>query len=412
MNRITNCYYTIQSRVTDRSCVRVEIWECVSPIPVCKAKAGQAFMSASAIAAARLQMARDRNVQQRREPLPIAADIRIRQALLAHDSGSHALSPSCTFEQLTPCSHEQPLSAAASELFSSHTAYHLPRPGSRDYDTVHRFCLAGYSLALNDGLKRFALGKERKARLSSDAKDECRNGNGTLPHPRDRSDAGVLISNEGGFQSYPDLFDFADLLELEPAKNVSLNEWGRAEFTDENVAGRRKCLELHRLTSAAVDELQSEASQAPQGRSTHVTHHSLHKANAWLNVNRAGDENLMHVHNSCRWSAVYYVTASPQSADKLDGQLLLRSGAKKRSDGQPASAGSYAFMAVPPVPGTLWLFPGSVPHRVLGMTLQAGIADKQGRLAAEERGQWAPRISIAINFIDAVASPTRMMIPR
>ena len=138
----------------------------------------------------------------------------------------------------------------------------------------------------------------------------------------------------------------------------------------------------------------------------------LHNANAWLNVNRAGDENLMHVHNSCRWSAVYYVTASPQSADKLDGQLLLRSGAKKRSDGQPASAGSYAFMAVPPVPGTLWLFPGSVPHRVLGMTLQAGIADKQGRLAAEERGQWAPRISIAINFIDAVASPTRMMIPR
>ena len=182
---------------------------------------------------------------------------------------------------------------------------------------------------------------------------------------------------------------------------VVLNEWGRAEFDDENVKGRRHCQELHSMASAAIDELGclSIVSKNAGAVGTSSLMRPLHKANAWLNVNRANDQNLMHVHNSCRWSGTYYVAAPPDSTEKLDGRLIFRAGSKRRADGQP-SAASHSFMTVPPTPGSLWLFPGSIPHRVLGSTMVPG---KYQKVEATERGMWAPRISVAINFLDALA---------
>ena len=376
-------------------------------------------MSASAIAAARLSKARRNDLAAAGEVALDSTEAsrrgrqRLHTALLAHDSGAHALNPSAAFEPLLQGDGiVQPLSSAAARLFSSHVTFSLPSTDdSSIHDAVHKFTLAAdRSAKLNDGLRKFALSKERKAvaaRKVGVMQDQARNGQGALPHPKDRSLAGVLISNEGGFQSYPDLFDYADLLDQLPGAaarqttTVVLNEWGRAEFDDENVKGRRHCQELHSMASAAIDELGclSIVSKNAGAVGTSSLMRPLHKANAWLNVNRADDTNLMHVHNSCRWSGTYYVAAPPDSTEKLDGRLIFRAGCKRRADGQP-SAASHSFMTVPPTPGSLWLFPGSIPHRVLGSTMVPG---KYQKVEATERGMWAPRISVAINFLDALA---------
>ena len=41
---------------------------------------------------------------------------------------------------------------------------------------------------------------------------------------------------------------------------------------------------------------------------------SCHASHAWLNVNRRGDSNEMHVHEPRRWSAVYFVAGLPGGA--------------------------------------------------------------------------------------------------
>lgn len=377
-------------------------------------------MSASAIAAARLKNARERRLQEIAGELGVLsaeASRRLHTALLAHDSGAHALNPSSRFEPLMQDGVEHALSVPGARLFSSHKTFQLPRSDqSPGFDTVHHLVLApDHSAKLNEGLKQFALVKERQAKAASRAgtsPDECRNGSGALPHPKNRSTAGVLISNEGGFQSYSDLFDYADLLDqLGPHEGraavrqttaLELNEWGRAEFDEASVRGRRHCHELHRVASAALDELGCTpmANAAPHSLHPENPSHSLHRANAWLNVNRATDNNIMHMHNAQKWSATYYVAAPPETSEKLDGRLLFRSGTKRRADGQPSPI-SHSFMTVPPDPGSLWLFPGSVPHRVLGFTMAGG--GRAQKVDQAERGMWAPRISIAINFIDAMA---------
>ena len=204
-------------------------------------------MSASAIAAARLSKARRNDLAAAGEVALDSTEAsrrgrqRLHTALLAHDSGAHALNPSAAFEPLLQGDGiVQPLSSAAARLFSSHVTFSLPSTDdSSIHDAVHKFTLAAdRSAKLNDGLRKFALSKERKAvaaRKVGVMQDQARNGQGALPHPKDRSLAGVLISNEGGFQSYPDLFDYADLLDQLPGAaarqttTVVLNEWGRAD---------------------------------------------------------------------------------------------------------------------------------------------------------------------------------------
>ena len=103
---------------------------------------------------------------------------------------------------------------------------------------------------------------------------------------------------------------------------------------------------------------------------------------------------------------------------------------------------SHCFVAVPPTPGKLWIFPGSVPHCVLGCD-EGGAIDGEPATGAARDGASASvegmahamaglgmpdaaaatvglgndepawdddveaRISIAINFTDATAPPPR-----
>ena len=377
-------------------------------------------MSASTIAAARLRHQVDRSDQHQRLPgaLGLLEEARVRSALLAFDSGQLSLPEAATFEPLLPTGTDRPiLDPAAVEIFASHTTFDMPRFGSDAVDVAHRFCLRDGGARLNQGLKKYALHMERYARRSGAEPERLISGVHMLPHPRDRSASGVHISNRGGFQSYPDLFDYFDLLDCVQAAglasgrlargrektppavaNFVLNEWGRAAFGQDDLDGRRFCQELHRVACAAIDDLQRASGggagppEANAGRPGSVANFS-HRANAWLNVNRADDVNLMHVHQQGRLSATYYVAGSQPAEHSLDGRLVFRTGARKRHKGE-ASPASHAYMSVPPVPGTLWLFPGSVPHRVFGMSGASGQQDCT-------RGMWAPRISVALNFLDA-----------
>jgi len=203
------------------------------------------------------------------------------------------------------------------------------------------------------------------------------------------SAAGVQLSNQGGFQSYHDLFT-------------------------EQVGKKRKhsyrhCRKLHALFSAAMDQVVGEI---PRGSSSHDGRpaHELHEAVAWCNVNSDEDSNSIHVHDRKRWSAVYFVSEGEPNApgfpNPLGGHLVFRCGPRSdvSSAGDDAShvehhhtharRASQTYFAVHPVPGSFWIFPGSIPHLVLGSTLPAGVTKALSR-----------RISIAINCVDATPSP-------
>jgi hypothetical protein len=383
---------------------------------------------AASIAAARLQHGSDRQ----RTPVLLSSQdsIRVNNAVRAMDSGALRLQPGATIEPLTSTGAEVPLEGEARKDFANHHTFEVPREEADGVDTVHRFFIRpDESLTtMNETLKRMALGKEKKARASGAMPAQYRSilqqddfaSRPRLPPPGRRADAGVSISNEGGFQSYPDLLDFADFLEHAPPPGQSwtanqgaanglrqgqrlpdrssppfeLNAHGISELGDkDSIAGRRSCHALHRIASAAINEIE---------RSAHCGRtnlQSLHAANAWLNVNRADDTNLMHVHCNERWSAIYYVAASPSSDLSLDGRLLFRGGSKRKLPAHMQSSSpiaSHTYMTVAPIPGSLWLFPGSMPHRVLGML------GAKGARAEGSRGMWPPRISVAMNFLDAI----------
>ena len=187
-------------------------------------------MSASTIAAARLRHQVDRSDQHQRLPgaLGLLEEARVRSALLAFDSGQLSLPEAATFEPLLPTGTDRPiLDPAAVEIFASHTTFDMPRFGSDAVDVAHRFCLRDGGARLNQGLKKYALHMERYARRSGAEPERLISGVHMLPHPRDRSASGVHISNRGGFQSYPDLFDYFDLLDCVQAAGLASGRLAR-----------------------------------------------------------------------------------------------------------------------------------------------------------------------------------------
>ena len=104
------------------------------------------------------------------------------------------------------------------------------------------------------------------------------------------------------------------------------------------------------------------------------------------------------------------------------GYLVFRGG-KPRCDDEEAEEdearanASHCYFAVPPVPGTLWLFPGTVPHCVLPIVPGHGQQEEGvGGAGGGSGGAGGPddhealdprtaRISFAINFDDACPEP-------
>ena len=341
-------------------------------------------------------------------------------ALRASESRTLSLPAAATFEPLESSS-DVALGGvgSSSNIFSSHITHQLPcdarsrghgrgRIGS--YDLIHCFTLAPeLAASLNDRLNELALHREADARESAGEDDG--------------SPSSVSLSNWGGFQSDHQIFD---AFEDDPTE--------REAFAS--------CRELHGIASAAMDELIG----AREGG-------ALHPLYGWINVNRSSDLNFLHVHAPDRWSAVYFVDGgmwsaaavagagepacepvcepvceaasacssmgaeeddgNSSSADSargdhpgsnlaghLAGHLVFRGG---RPLGEPTFGGATnTYLGAPPNPGTLWLFPGLVPHGVLGHGVPPRTSAEEEENAIARLYARA-RVSVAINFEEAEA---------
>ena len=263
-----------------------------------------------------------------------------------------------TFERHTslsiPCDHMcQTTRASRGTLGRSHT--------------VHRFrLLTSVASGLNQDLRAWALQQEQNAE-------------------------GVAKTNVGGFQSAPDIFDDAS---SQPAVRT-----------------------LHGIVSAAMEELDL-ASQYPNEARRPAPGCRTHAADAWVNVNRPpGDFNTLHVHAPDRWSGAYFVSAGAYTtARRLDGSLVFRGAAKRPSTDEDRDAeqahmpvdeedgeASHSYVALRPIPGDLILFPGAIPHLVLAQLVVDDGGTANRRDIAEADG--VARISVAVNFVDAVPPP-------
>jgi len=101
---------------------------------------------------------------------------------------------------------------------------------------------------------------------------------------------------------------------------------------------------------------------------------------AWVNINRAGDFNRMHLHGMSTWSGTYYVDDGDPPREAEFGTSL------EITDPNAQRTASFFHGILPPgifirpQPGLMVLFPSYVPHMVM-----------------PHRGK-RPRISIAFNF--------------
>ena len=315
------------------------------------------------------------------------ADPWLHRALLALDTtpaASLALQPSARFRRLRPAASNVELTAVDGP-FATHTTYELPvDTGDPLIDVLHRFQLRERVLQpLNAALVSWSLERERLAKACEERLVHAPPGAG--------SDASMSKTNVGGYQSYPDVFDDSYVSPKDPDDDT---EWFRA------------ARELRRVVNEAMDELGDQVQFDAEDEAHRPDRAAAvpHAAYAWLNVNRSGHSNYLHQHDVHRWSAVYYVHAGEPNAPGFPcphgGKMVFRAGPhpdqRSAADAGEDGACSHSFMIVTPQPGTLWLFPGSVPHTVLQTVLPPGVPEPE-----------TPRISVGINFLVASHPPPR-----
>lgn len=327
----------------------------------------------------------------------------------AKTSSTLKLPTACTFVPID-LAHgvDVPLSKEGALTFASHTMFELPcdhrfhevrflseseqadvrERGTSEQlaDVIHRFTLRKrLKTRLSARLTKWAVLKERLAMLARQQS--------TPPVPGIGSISGVRKTNRGGYQSYHDIFCGQE--------DASLHR---------SLAGAR---EVHRIAGASMDELGLAHSQYPD-EATRAYAGEVHPACGWVNVNRENHSNCLHVHRIDRWSAVYFVN-NGEAADAVGsaGPLIFRGGplplppppAIPIPTAPQAAPATHSFMAVPPDAGSLWLFPGDIPHAVMRAQLPPGVesAYQPGGAGGGVRGD--PRISIAINFEHACPPP-------
>jgi len=314
-----------------------------------------------------------------------------------------------TFEPLLPLPIDVPLSVAAQNTISTHTTYELPCEHENEgipegdlqqVDVVHCFTLQRQvAWPLNERLVKLAESKEQLAL-------ECEMSRVHIP-PGPASNAGVVKSNKGGYQSYHDLFEKGSpeaFNELHDLVSVALTE----------------------IVALELDALGHCTAFAGEEACLYPEMGELHKAYAWLNVNRGTDSNAVHQHDGERWSAVYFVSDGKPNAPGFlcpeSGHMIFRCGPKTLPAQPPAPIdlgqlptqtssrvdlsqlptlcpSSHSYMSVAPLPGSLWIFPGSVPHAVMQTLLPHGVTEPV-----------QARISIGINFCDAMPPPARVVL--
>ena len=203
----------------------------------------------------------------------------VHRTLLALGHGRLSLPAAATFTQLRLAGADVPVTARASSHLKAHLVLSVPRPsgraemasplGSSSHVPLHRLTLHDHEAApLNAELARFASGLAQ-------------------------SQPGVGKTNLGGWQSADELFEgspSACCAKLQAIASAALDEAQRH----------------HQQTGALKEEeMKEELKEALEEE--HCGAPTWHASHAWLNVNRSGDSNEMHMHDARRWSAVYFV---------------------------------------------------------------------------------------------------------
>ena len=242
-----------------------------------------------------------------------AAQLLLRNGTLVdHEYGDHYYGLDATFTSAEPSTAQVALPEYSSFASIDRTSLADNAPDNdHGLSTVHKFVLQpGLAVRLNAQLRHSALMESQQS-------------------------AGVVVSNAGGFHSAT--------THLDPALHAEA--WH----------GPLRPLLLEALHALHPDGL---VAGCPI-RHLHLT--------AWLNVSSPACFNQPHDHGAVPYSAVYFVDDGGPSAQSSTaakglpacaGELLLQT--------QPiAWSRQYALHAVLPVPGTLWFFPGYMPHAVL-----------------------------------------------
>ncbi|MBT5051567.1 MAG: hypothetical protein HOM58_23940 [Rhodospirillaceae bacterium] len=146
-------------------------------------------------------------------------------------------------------------------------------------------------------------------------------------------DEGVHISNRGGWQSSPDLWD-----------------WGTPEI--ETFKGWvHGCI----LRMAALPAQEGDLSKVDVE----------YVAGSWANVNTRGAYNDGHVHPDCDWACVYYAECGTLDPGwDRNGQFELHD---PRTMAQSCKLAAYGFdrsLLIDPEPGKMILFPAWMKHSV------------------------------------------------
>ena len=147
------------------------------------------------------------------------------------------------------------------------------------------------------------------------------------------TDNGVSVSNRGGWQSSPTLWDW-DTTEIESFKG-----WVHDSM----------------LRMAALTTQESDLGNVDLE----------YVAGAWANVNGHGSYNDGHVHPDCDWSCVYYAEIGElEPGWDRNGKFELRD---PRIMAQASKLTEYGFarsLLIDPEPGKIILFPAWMEHSV------------------------------------------------
>jgi uncharacterized protein (TIGR02466 family) len=150
-----------------------------------------------------------------------------------------------------------------------------------------------------------------------------------------KSDSGAVISNLGGWQSPPTVFERPEP-ELQQLR----------AYVDEAV---RKLMKLPAIVDGA-----KPPENAPR-----------YKAFGWMNLNGDGDYNQLHVHPRNHWAVVYYAAVGvPSDGPRFNGRIELRD---PRPSAIFAPVQGFTFgqpLAIEPKPGLLVAFPAWLEHWV------------------------------------------------
>lgn len=142
---------------------------------------------------------------------------------------------------------------------------------------------------------------------------------------------GVTKSNHGGWHS----------------------ETGQLEFCGE--AGKRLVEHMYALADEATRRVAVEQHKEASPSQWNLS--------AWVNVNRGGDFNKMHLHPASTWSGTYYVDAGdPVDPDGATPLQLFDSCTGRSTTFLPRLVSTSIYVI--PKPGLMVLFPSYLPHMV------------------------------------------------